>query len=186
MSSRSIGYLISAIIFCSVVYVGLRASHPNPPLLSIPTATPTVASSTPPPHTPTRCESKNGLPDPICTPGVTDPRVTENNLEETICKKGYTATIRPPVEYTNKLKLAQMEAYGYAGQDPHGYEEDHLISLELGGAPADPKNLWPELGASPNAKDKVENRCHEKVCNHELSLAAAQQEIATNWPTACQ
>lgn len=36
------------------------------------------------------------------------------------------------------------------------YEEDHLIPLELGGAPSDVRNLWPERGTSPNPKDRVE------------------------------
>ena len=182
MSSRSIGFVLSALIFCAIIFLSLGTSRPSPSVAPAQSATPAPLSSAAPTH----CISTNGLPDSFCTPGVTDPRVTEDNLEETICKKGYTTTVRPPVEYTNKLKLAQMETYGYSGQDPRNFEEDHLVSLELGGAPADPKNLWPERGASPNAKDKVENRCHEKVCNHELSLAAAQQEIATNWPTACQ
>jgi len=31
----------------------------------------------------------------------------------------------------------------YVDKAPSHYEEDHLISLELGGNPRDPKNLWP-------------------------------------------
>lgn len=94
--------------------------------------------------------------------------------------------MRPPVSYTNKLKMQQITAYGYTDKNPRDYEEDHLISLELGGNPTDPKNLWPEPGASPNPKDKIENLCHEKVCSGQITLEQAQQEIATDWPTACQ
>jgi hypothetical protein len=36
-----------------------------------------------------------------------------------------------------------MHDMGLVG-NPKDYEEDHLISLELGGAPRDPKNLWPQ------------------------------------------
>jgi hypothetical protein len=61
------------------------------------------------------------------------------------------------------------------------YEEDHFISLELGGSPKDPKNLWPEPHPSYNEKDKVENYLNSKVCSGELSLAQAQQEIVKNW-----
>src|SRR5690242_17427199 len=39
------------------------------------------------------------LPDPNCTPGVTNPDVTQDNLDSTICARGYTKTIRPPVSY---------------------------------------------------------------------------------------
>jgi len=70
----------------------------------------------------------------------------------------------------------------YGDSYPIGdYELDHLVSLELGGAPSDPRNLWPEFGASPNPKDRVEDAAHEAVCDHKLSLAAAQVDIATNW-----
>lgn len=64
------------------------------------------------------------------------------------------------------------------------YEEDHLISLELGGSPTDPKNLWPESYTTiPNArdKDKVENYLHKQVCSGALSLKEAQREISTDW-----
>jgi hypothetical protein len=43
------------------------------------------------------------------------------------------------------------------------------------------RNLWPELGASPNPKDRVEDAAHEAVCDHKLRLAVAQVDIATNW-----
>jgi hypothetical protein len=47
------------------------------------------------------------------------------------------------------------------------YEEDHLISLELGGHPTSEKNLWPEAyKPKPGAreKDRVENFLHDEVC----------------------
>jgi hypothetical protein len=49
----------------------------------------------------------------------------------------------PRVSYTNALKIEQMPIYELGGS-PSLYEEDHLIPLELGGAPRNPKNLWPE------------------------------------------
>jgi hypothetical protein len=124
------------------------------------------------------------LPDPRCTPGVVNPDVTQGDIRTTICKSGWTATIRPPVSVTDKLKREQIVAYGYADTKLGSYEEDHLISLELGGSPADPKNLWPEPGASPNAKDKVENALKSAVCSGRVQLADAQHAIATNWLTA--
>src|SRR5262245_21264224 len=77
------------------------------------------------------------------TPGALNPDVTQANINETICMRGWTKTIRPPVDYTNALKLTQMRDYGLSGS-PRDYQEDHLISLELGGDPRDPRNLWPE------------------------------------------
>jgi hypothetical protein len=139
-----------------------------------------VAVSTP-------CNSVDGLPDPICTPGVVDPRVRQDNLSTTICSRGYTKTVRPPVSYTNDLKVRQIAEYRYADTRLAGYEEDHLIPLELGGHPTDPKNLWPQprTGIHPaSMKDSVENSLHAKVCAGAMSLAAAQAAIASNWATA--
>lgn len=132
----------------------------------------------------THCHSVNGLPDPICTPGVVDPRVTQENISRTICVRGYTKTVRPPVQYTQDLKVRQIVEYGYKDTNLASYEEDHLIPLELGGHPTDPKNLWPEprSGEHPAAiKDTVENLLHSRVCAGLMTLAAAQAAIATNW-----
>src|SRR2546426_4112782 len=90
---------------------------------------------------PTGCHAiGNVLPDPACTPGATDPRVTQENIGSTICVSGYTSTVRPPVSVTNPIKQERMQAYGFTDSTAN-YELDHLISLELGGAPSDVKNL---------------------------------------------
>ena len=119
-------------------------------------------------------------PDPACTPGAVNPQVTQANIGSTICKRGWTKTVRPPASYTSDLKREQMRAYGYSGS-PSGFEEDHLIPLELGGAPSDPKNLWPELGATPNPKDDVENAANKAVCAGQMQLQTAQQQMAADW-----
>lgn len=136
--------------------------------------TPTQVAST------VQCHINGQLPDKACTPGVADPRVMQDNIQQTICVSGYTKTVRPPVAYTSQLKLQQMAQYGFT-DSPAMHEEDHLISLELGGSPTDPKNLWPEPGASPNAKDKVENLLHQRVCSGQISLQEAQTEISQDW-----
>lgn len=127
-----------------------------------------------------RQEDGYALPDPGCTPGVTNPGVSEANMGQTICSPGWTSTVRPPESYTEALKRQQMDLYGDTGS-MSGYEEDHLIPLELGGSPADPKNLWPEPGASPNPKDDVEYAANRAVCRGTLPLAEAQREIASDW-----
>ena len=76
-----------------------------------------------------------------------------------------------------------MDAYGDHGS-MRGYEYDHLVSLELGGAPNDARNLWPEPGASPNVKDRLEDRLHTMVCHGTITLAAAQRAIAVDWLAA--
>jgi hypothetical protein len=73
------------------------------------------------------------------------PEVTETTIHETICVRGWTRTIRPSQDYTKALKRDQIRAFGYVDRRLGAYEEDHLIPLDLGGAPYDPRNLWPEL-----------------------------------------
>jgi hypothetical protein len=133
------------------------------------------------------------LPDPHCTPGATNPRVTQADLASTICKSGYTATIRPPASTTGAEKRASEAAYGFTGK-ASTTEYDHLISLELGGDPNSPLNLWPEPNKAnaagvTNPKDRVENTLKRLVCDAVhgkpyLPLAKAQHLVATNWTTA--
>jgi hypothetical protein len=88
--------------------------------------------------------ARTGLPNPRITPGAINPNVTADTLADTICMSGWTATIRPPSAYTGAIKRAQIIEYGYTDREPKHYQEDHLVPLELGGAPRDPRNLWPQ------------------------------------------
>lgn len=106
--------------------------------------------------------------------------MTQADIQSTICSYGYTRTVRPPESITEPEKEASLAAYGDAGP-LHDYEYDHLVPLELGGAPNDPRNLWPEPGASPNPKDGVENQLRQQVCDGRMTLAHAQRAIAANW-----
>ena len=114
------------------------------------------------------------LADPVRTPGVLNSDVTQANIRSTVCRHGWTDTIRPPVEYTNNLKRKQMRLYDETGSTSD-YQEDHLISLELGGNPTDPRNLWPEPYPRATDVDKIENELHAEVCSGQLTLAQAQQ-----------
>jgi len=124
------------------------------------------------------------LPDIKLTPGAIDSSITEDNIQKTICVRGYTKTVRPPAYYTNALKKKQMAAYGYSDVDPRHYEEDHLIPLSIGGNPSDPLNLWPQPRISEwNAekKDILEFKLYKLVCDGTVSLDEARREISSNW-----
>lgn len=124
------------------------------------------------------------LPNHATNPGAINPNVTVFDEYATICHRGWTKTVRPPFEYTNKLKHQLLQRAGLPGADIHDFELDHLVSLELGGAPWDPRNLWLEpLWGKWNAhvKDQLENKLNQLVCDHKLALATAQYDIATNW-----
>ncbi|MHB8961001.1 MAG: hypothetical protein ACYDAN_15430 [Candidatus Limnocylindrales bacterium] len=156
---------------------------------------PAVTSTASPPHptpslAPPSAGREPGTPDPSLTPGAVNPVVTPRTLATTICAKGWTAKIRPPSSYTTALKRQQIAQYGYTDTALAHYEEDHLVSLELGGAPRDPANLWPEPYSAALAdgtpvgarvKDQLENRLNHLVCSGEMPLATAQHLIATHW-----
>ena len=143
---------------------------------------------------PTSCHTRGtglyALPDPQCTPGATNPNVTQANIQSTICKSGWTSTVRPPESVTEHEKYLSMAQYGYPSSMAGQLEYDHLIPLELGGATNSYLNLWPEIdyphaqGFDHNPKDELEYRMRQAVCSGKISLAEARQEIATNWVSA--
>ena len=118
------------------------------------------------------------------TPGVRNPAVTQATIGGTICVRGWTATVRPPVSYTNAQKASGLVAYGYVNRDPASVEEDHLLPLEGGGSPTDPRNLWPQPRyGTVNAaqKDADENALRASVCSGAQTLAAAQTAFLAKW-----
>lgn len=122
--------------------------------------------------------------DPLRTPGATNPGVSQANIGRTICNPAWsTRNIRPFESYTSKLKLQQMRDWGLPGS-PLDYEEDHFISLDLGGDPKDPRNLWPQpYKPKPGAREKdvVERYLHARVCSGKMTLADAQHAIVEDW-----
>jgi hypothetical protein len=82
--------LLVAAIVLAVVAVGLRFAQQDPTAV---------------------------LADPVRTPGVLNPEVTQATIGSTICVRGWTRTVRPPTEYTNELKRRQMREYALTG-DP--------------------------------------------------------------------
>src|SRR5258708_5508697 len=83
----------------------------------------------------------DALPDPRCTPGALNPAVTQASIGATICRRGWTATVRPSQSITGPEKRASIAAYGY-GAPISVYEYDPHVSLQLRGAlhgPAHPR-----------------------------------------------
>jgi hypothetical protein len=137
--------------------------------------------------TPGSCFALNGKADLRCTPGAFNPAVTQATIQTTICVRGWTDTIRPPVSYTEQMKNQQKPEYGEAAMANRDIEEDHLVPLELGGNPHDPNNLWPEPrdsvapGAGAETKDQEESSLHDQVCRGQLTLDAARQKMLADW-----
>ena len=162
-----------AALAAAVVYYASRARGPA----SLPTTSETARLG---PH--------DIYPNLSITPGAVNPDITQANIAETICNPNWsTKSERTPTSYTNKLKREGFDEYGYTDREMKDYEEDHLISLEIGGNPTDPKNLWPEpyQASIPDGgaryKDKVENYLHDQVCSGAMTLAEAQKKIVADW-----
>jgi hypothetical protein len=134
------------------------------------------------------CHAQLPLPDPTCTPGLTNPDVTQATIGSTICKSGWTATVRPPESVTGPQKIVSMQQYGDP-PTPAAFEYDHFLPLEMGGAVDDPRNLWPQPLTGPlnaHVKDAVENAGKAAICSGRMTLAEAQTALIANWPALCK
>jgi hypothetical protein len=140
------------------------------------TATEPTSTQTIPTTTTTVPATTVVLPIKGITPGALNPKVRQSTIGRTICKPGWTATVRPAVRFTNALKIKQMPLYEL-GESPALYEEDHLIPLELGGATRNPKNLWPEPRTQAKKSDPLETKLKRQVCKRQITLAGARAAI---------
>lgn len=112
----------------------------------------------------------------------------------TVCSPGYASSQRPRGTYWRRLRDKTYSSYRIprgersyldsGGRRHLKYVIDHLIPLELGGAPDDLRNLWPEPILLSKRKDAVENELHWLVCNGRMTLVDAQRSIARNWEAA--
>jgi hypothetical protein len=110
------------------------------------------------------CHYHDGLPDPVCTPGDRDSRVTQDNIATTICASGWSRQVRPPASVTEPIKRERMRAYGVSAP-METIELDHEIPIGLGGATST-ANLWPQPrdgDAGADKKDELEDRLHDLV-----------------------
>jgi hypothetical protein len=117
------------------------------------------------------------LPDRRCSPGAYYNGLTK----AVICSAGFHTSAVRNVPESEKHQV-EVE-YGLA---PSSYgstlEIDHIVSLELGGS-NDAANLYPEEAPGFRVKDKLENKVHSLVCSGQMTLSAAQHQIAANWET---
>ena len=116
--------------------------------------------------------------------GMVDPRVSQANIQVTICRRGWTRAVRPPRDVTDAIKRNLAADQGVNVRD---YELDHVVSLDLGGAPLDLRNLrlQPWAGAcNAHMKDDLERQLAIMVRAGDVTLNGAQHEIATDWRAA--
>ncbi len=125
------------------------------------------------------------LPDRAQFPGAINPAVTQDTIGSTVCVAGWTATVRPPTSYTTKIRNALTPA----GHKPLDGELDHDLSIEDGGSPDSPANLWWMIYADrygARVKDVLETRLKRLVCAHTIPLDEARGALLGNWLVAYQ
>lgn len=116
-------------------------------------------------------------PDTSLTPGA-----LLNVTADDVCRPGYSSTVRDVSIDVKREVYARYHVAYVRGE----YEVDHFYPLELGGSNSI-RNLWVEpydVVWNAKVKDRIENRLHELVCNHQLSLQDAQRAIGSDWVAA--
>ena len=118
------------------------------------------------------------LPDPTLTPGA----ILRGVSVAQICSRGYSRRARHRYDRQwRRLAATVRREYGIRGP---GYRIDHLVPIEVGGAPFDIRNLWPEPIAESRVKDDAENAAHARVCAGTQRIEDAQRAFERNWTTA--
>jgi hypothetical protein len=114
------------------------------------------------------------MPDPVCTPGV----VSERPTKTTACDPD----LHPRAYIPAAMRRAALARYG-VDDDTFDGELDHQIPNFLFGD-ENLANLWPERGKIPNAKDKLETRVYNMICNdapRSLGVKAAVRIFKRDW-----
>ncbi len=133
-----------------------------------------VCAAEPPPY----------FPDNATTPGLANRKVTQGNINKTICNARWLKAQQPSAGYLDKEKNRQLARVTFANTDPKAFEEDHRIPIELGGHPRDAKNLWPQsttIEWNAAAKNKLETYVHGEVCAKRMKLADARAIFQRDW-----
>jgi len=90
----------------------------------------------------------------------------------------------PPVNPA--VRQAVFKEYGVPAASKMDYELDYLITPSLGGTD-NIQNLWPQPYSTEwnaRVKDQLENHLHEMVCQGQVQLTTAQNDIASDWIAA--
>jgi hypothetical protein len=88
---------------------------------------------------------------------------------------------------SSSVQRVVFKEYGIADVPSKDYQVDYLINPQLGGTD-DIRNLWPQPYGTTvwnaHAKDALEDRLYQMVCERQIDLASAQRDIAKDWISA--
>ena len=116
--------------------------------------------------------------DPTLTPGALNPDVTAGDDRLHDLRGGLDEDGAPAVELHARTRAAAAASSTAQSGPTSNFQEDHFISLELGGAPTDPRNLWPEPQPRASEVDRIENQLNDLVCSGKITLAEGQKREA--------
>jgi hypothetical protein len=114
-------------------------------------------------------------PSASCTPGAHE-RLTHVQ----VC----ASKPRPSLSAADRRAI--LHRYGLTSWSGTDGELDHRVPFFMGGT-TDARNVWPERGPIPNAKDRLEDYVRGRVCfrrPHPMTLRAAYAVFADNWVAA--
>jgi len=128
------------------------------------------------------------VPDDQQAPGAINAAVTQANIAETICARGWSERVRPPLSFTEPIKRRLLGA----GADQ--FELDHRVPIEVGGCPDCVSNLWlqpwrdprhhacnPDVMLDAACKDELENAVRRRICSGRMTLAQGQAIFLGDW-----
>lgn len=126
-------------------------------------------------HNPILSAQRDATLPPLQTPGAVDSTVSQVNIDETICRVGYSRSVRAVYAVTETIKRRLMRSE-HPGERMADYELDHLVPISIGGAPLDGRDLWlhPRRGQA-NASDKniLAYVLWRLICEHRVPLQTA-------------
>lgn len=90
-----------------------------------------------------------------------------------------TSKDRPTLKAADRREI--LRRYGVPDWSGRDGELDHLVPFWLGGKTT-PRNIWPEPGAIPNKKDRLEDYTRRRVCvAHSMRVRTARRIFTADW-----
>jgi hypothetical protein len=110
-------------------------------------------------------------PDVVCTPGSLD-----DLSRAEVC----TPKDHPALRAADRRAI--LDRYGLSSWAGADGELDHRVPVFLGGR-TEPANVWPERGAIPNAKDRLEVYVRARVCSDPptMRVETARRIFLSDW-----
>lgn len=116
---------------------------------------------------------------PVMRPDIPG-AVLIDDLSKT-CRRGYSASVRPPETISERYKLSLIEMLpATLSHSPRSWQLDDKVPICVGGKPG-PDNWWLQPLDEAHAKDREEVSICREVCAGRVDIHDAQRYFL-NWP----